>query len=135
MSYSVNGIRNFKVGNLMDYSGDWGITFNNEDEDWISTDWNSNSVTMVRESIEKYAPNIDCFDVLPSFGEFDLKESMDKRKAEWFENSVPTPSGCLEIFSENSILSKAKAEGNRSYFKLLWLHENWSKGFSIFINY
>lgn len=35
MSNGINAIRNFKIGNLMDYSDDWGVTFSNEDEDWI----------------------------------------------------------------------------------------------------
>ncbi|SPU37348.1 Uncharacterised protein [Lysinibacillus capsici] len=127
MSYSINGIRNFKIGNLMDYSGDWGVTFNNEEEDWISTDWNSNFVTLVREAIEKYAPNI--------FGEIDLGQSMNESEAKWIEKSLPNPSNCIEIFNMNSILSKAKAEKHKSYSKLLWLYENWCEGFSIFISY
>lgn len=135
MSYAINAIKNFEIGNLMDYSGDWGVTFKNEDEDWISTDWNSNSVTLVREAIEKYVPNIDGFDVLPSFGEIDLGQSMNKSEAEWIKKLLPNPANCLEIFNKNSILSKAKAEEHRSYSKLLWLYENWSKGFSIFISY
>lgn len=134
MSYSINAIRNFKIGNLLDYSGDWGVTFHNE-EDWISIDWYSNSVTLVREAIEKYAPKIDGFDVLPSFGEIDLEQSMNKSEAEWIEKSLPNPSDCLEIFKKNSILSKAQAEEHRAYSKLLWLYEKWSEGFSIFISY
>jgi len=120
----------------MDYSGDWGVTFdNNEDEDWISIDWYSNSVTLVRGAIEKYAPKIDGFDVLPSFGEIDLEQSMNQSEAEWIEKSLPNPSDCLEIFKKYSILSKAQAEEHRAYSKLLWLFEKWSEGFSIFISY
>ncbi|KGA83640.1 hypothetical protein KQ41_06220 [Lysinibacillus fusiformis] len=134
MSYVINGIRNFKVVNLMDYSDEWGVKFNN-DEDWISTDWNLDAVTLVRETIKKYAPNVDFFDVLPSFGEFDLGQSMDELTAMWFKKSIPNPAKCLEIFNKNSILSKAKAEEQKAYSKLLWLYENWSKGFSIFFSY
>lgn len=134
MSYSINGIRNFKIGNLMDYSGDWGVTFNNE-EDWISTDWLSDSATLVREAIERYAPNIDGFDILPTLGEIDLGQSIDKSEAEWIEKSLPNPSKCIEIFNKNSILSKAKAEEHKSYSKLIWLYEHWCEGFSIFVSY
>jgi len=106
MTISVDGIRNFKVYNLMDYSGDWGITFN-KDEDWISTDWTSNIVSNLRNSIERYASDIDSHDVLPSFRDLNINMSMEKTEAEGFNNTIVSPTKCIEIFDKYSILSKA----------------------------
>lgn len=38
MSYSIEGIRNFKISNLMDYSGDYNIKYH-ESMDYIETCW------------------------------------------------------------------------------------------------
>ena len=134
MTISVDGIRNFKVYNLMDYSGDWGITFN-KDEDWISTDWTSNIVSNLRNSIERYASDIDSHDVLPSFRDLNINMSMEKTEAEGFNNTIVSPTKCIEIFDKYSILSKASEKEDEYYNQLLYLYENWKKGFHIFLSY
>lgn len=60
MSVEVHCIRNFTIDNLYDYSGDWGVKFQgNFKEDWLSTDWTSETVNAVRKCLEDFQLKID----------------------------------------------------------------------------
>ncbi|OEF97781.1 hypothetical protein [Desulfuribacillus alkaliarsenatis] len=128
MSYTIEGLRNFKINNLLDYSGDFKI-FVDEEKDYIDTTWTAKSFMTLNYFMCKNT-EFNWAKILPAI---DLNlDRMSSSEIHEFNEKLIDPKLCIEIFNERCIIEKALEYDVNIHEKLSWLYINWKKGFYIY---